>query len=347
MLRTKRSRRILGAMALCAMVGVCTAHPEAKADTSGTLSQTEPTQGMTIHTEETSKTLYTEALDAEAGGISTQKYTTVKRGDFITTATVSGTVIYPKQETIRFDFPYGTVYFLEVVGADTPIKKAGDVIARIYVAIDEIELAEKERQLQRMEERGETGDTYEELKTTLEKMHAAIEQTEIVMEKDGFLLEQDQRRYGTQISSYNIVMADLGEQLIEVSNANKQFRYGQEVKVTAKINGETKEGKGTVITASANTVSEELAGNTAYIRLEEESKGLYAGSGISVTVETVHMENVLLLETAATYTENGNQMVKVKDEYGLHAVGFSFGRKGTSKYWVIDGLEEGAEILVQ
>ena len=130
-------------------------------------------------------------------------------------------------------------------------------------------------------------------------------------------------------------------------NENKQFRFGQSVKVSAKVDGVTCYGTGTVITASAALVSEELAGTTAYIRLDEESEYLYDGSGVSVTVETIHMKDVLLLDASATYTANGTQMVKVKDEYGLHAVGFSFGRKNANTYWVIDGLEEGAQILVQ
>ncbi|MCH5272646.1 MAG: hypothetical protein J1E35_03140 [Lachnospiraceae bacterium] len=349
MLKIKGRQRLLGTLVLCAVVFLCATRFEAKADApdTDTSSQAGPTQGMTIHTEKGSKTLYTEALELTEGGNGAQKYTTVKRGDFVTTITATGRVVYPKQETIRYDFPYGVVYFLENTNTEFPIKEEGDVIARIYVEIDEIELASRERQLQRMEERGETGETYEELKTALEEMYAAVEQTEIVMKKAGFLLEQPQWRFGSQISSYSIVVADLGEQLIEVPNEGKQFRYGQEVKVTAQINGETREGKGVVISASANTISEELAGNVAYIRLEEESKELYTGSSISVTVETVHMEDVLLLDTSASYVENGNQMVKIKDEYGLHAVGFSFGRKGTSTYWIIDGLEEGAKILVQ
>ncbi|MBQ9766832.1 MAG: hypothetical protein IJW37_01835 [Lachnospiraceae bacterium] len=346
MLKTKQGKRVLGILAVCAVVGVCAMVPvpEAKAEAP----ESEAAEGgLTINTEKSSDTLYTDALKTTGEGTYTQKYAEVKRGDFVTNATVSGTVVYPKQETIRYNFPYGVTYFLEMTGTDSKVKKAGDPIANIYVQINEIELASRERQLQRMEERGETGSTYEDLKETLTEMQEAYNQTQIVMEKDGYLLEQGNPRYGTQITSYSIVVADLGEQLIEVPNENKQFRFGQEVTVSAKIGGQTVTGTGTVITASPNSVSEELAGSTAYIRLDEESVGLYAGSSIQVTLETVHMEDVLLLDANATYAENGNQMAKIKDEYGLHAVGFSFGRKNTSTYWVIDGLEEGAQILVQ
>lgn len=344
MLKTKYGKRILGALAVCALVGVPATVPEAKADAP----ETEAVEGgLTINKEKNTGTLYTEALQTTEDNAYTRKYAEVVRGDFITTTTVSGSIVYPKKETVRYNFPYGYTYFLETVNGSTDKKEAGDVIAKIEVYMDEIELAQMERQLLRMEQRGENGTTYKDLKTTLEEMQEAYNQKEIVMEEDGLLLEQDNPRYGSRITSYKIVVADLGEQLIEVPNESKQFRFGQEVKVTAKIDGKTVEGTGTVITASPNSVSEELAGKTAYIRLDEDCTELYTGSSIQVIVETVHMEDVLLLDVAASYLENGNQMAKVKDEYGLHAVGFSYGRKGDSKFWVVDGLEEGAQILVK
>lgn len=343
MLRIKQKKWALLATMACIFMGAC--GPASETRKASGIGQSDTTGGLTIQKENVSDTLYTKALETTAS--ETQKYTTVRRGDFVMEATVAASVVYPKQERVRYDFPYGETYYLEAVEMEKSNKIAGDVIARIHVELDEIQLASMERQLQRMEERGETGSAYEEALKRFEEMREALTTTEIVMEEDGILLEQEILRFGTQISSYSIVVADPKERLLEVSNENKQFRYGQSVKVSAKIDGVTQHGTGTVITASAGTISEELAGATAYIRLDEGSEFLYDGSGFSVTVETVRMKDVLLLDASATYMENGMQMVKVKDEYGLHAVGFSFGRKNATTYWVIDGLEEGAQILVQ
>lgn len=375
MLRTKRSGKVILALTVCILMGTCAAAPAGMPGNAGgewdfseweTGRQDRPWQndtgdketeqkqeqeqeenepGLTIQKEVSSETLYTDALEHTVSG--TQKFTTVRRGDFVMESTVAASVIYPKKKTVRYSFPYGETYYMEAVGLETQNKVAGDPIARIFVAIDEIQLAAMERQIQRMEERGETGATYTEALERLEEMKEALNTTEIVMEEDGILLEQETLRFGTQISSYTIVVADPKERLLEVPNENKQFRFGQSVKVSAKVNGVTCHGTGTVITASAAMISEELAGTTAYIRLDEESEYLYDGSGFSVTVETVRMKDVLLLDASAVYMANGTQMVKVKDEYGLHAVGFSFGRKNANTYWVIDGLEEGAQILVQ
>ena len=375
MLKIKGRKRIFLALTLCVVMGTCSAAPAGLPGGAGgdwdfsdwnATGQTKPgqytpekqpagqnaaqktedvTEGLTIQKEVSSETLYKDALETQTA--ESQKYTTVRRGDFVMTSTVAASVVYPKQKTIRYDFPYGQTYYMEAVGMETPNKKVGDPIAKIFVAMDEIQLAMMERQIQRMEERGETGATYTEALERLEEMKEALNTTEIVMEEDGILLEQETLRFGTQISSYTIVVADPAERLLEVSNENKQFRFGQSVKVSAKVNGVTCQGTGTVITASAAMISEDLAGTTAFIRLDEESEYLYDGSGFSVTVETVRMKDVLLLDASAVYMANGTQMVKVKDEYGLHAVGFSFGRKNANTYWVIDGLEEGTQILVQ
>lgn len=343
MLRSKYGKSTLFALTLCMFLGACGNASTTGNDTSGGAETA--TGGLTIHKEKSSDSLYTKAL--EESSEATQKYTTVRRGDFVTEVNVAGEVVYPKQKNVRYEFPYGATYYMEAINIEKPNKVAGEPIASIHVQLDEIQLAVMERQLQRMEERGETGTAYEEQKAEFEAMQKALETREIVMEEDGVLLEQEHLRFGTKITSYNIVVADPKERLIQVPNENKQFRYGQKVKVSAKINGVTTTGTGTVITASANTISADLAGTVAYIRLDEESEHLYDGGSISVTSELVHMKDVLLLDVSATYMANGMQMVKVKDEYGLHAVSFSFGRKSDTTYWVIDGLEEGAQILVQ
>lgn len=343
MLRTKRGMKTVLALTLCMVLTTCGAAPATGEEESGTTTEN---TGLTIQKEISSETLYTGAMETTSSG--TQKFTTVRRGDFVMEATVAGEVIYPEKRTIRYNFPYGETYYMEAVGVENPNKKAGDAIARIYVAIDEIQLAQTERQLQRMEERGgDAGANYEQTLTAYIEMKEALNTTEIVMEEDGILLEQEFPRFGAQITSYKIVVANPKERLIQVSNENKQFRYGQQVKVSAKIGGTTCTGTGTVITASPGTVSEGLLGTTAWIRLDEESEYLYDGSGISVTVETVHMKDVLLLDAKAVFMANGTQMVKIKDEYGLHAVGFTYGRSNSSVYWIVDGLEEGAQILVQ
>lgn len=341
MLRNKKKTLI--AVLLCVAMSTCAAAPAAGDEKGKPVEETNT--GLTIQKEKPSDLLYTDALNQKV--TDTQKFTTVRRGDFIVSNNISATVVYPKQKRIRYDFPYGDTYFIEVVGAETPNKVSGDPIAKIYVAVNQIQLAELERRLQRMEERGEYGSQYEELQKQFVELQDALVTTEIVMEDDGVVLQQQSHRQGTRITSYEITVGDPKERLLEVPNEKNLFRYGQKVKVTGKIKGVPYTGTGTVITASRGTVSEGLAGTTAQIRLDEDSEFLYDGNNFQVTVESVHMEDVLLVDASAVYMDNGVQMVKIKDEYGLHAVSFSFGRVNESTYWVIDGLEEGAQILVQ
>lgn len=342
MLRIKRGMKTALALALCMVMGACAA---ASATGSGESDASAENAGLTIQKEDSSESLYTGALESASSG--SQKFTTVRRGDFVVRESAPGEVVYPDKKTIRYYFPYGDTYYLQAVGVEKKNKVAGEPIASVHVEMDEVQLLITERQLQRMEERGEGGSAYEETLKSYIEMQEALNMTEIVMEEDGILLEQEFPRFGAKISTYTIVVANPEERLIQVSNEGKKFRYGQDVTVTAKINGKTQTGYGTVITATPGTVSEELSGTTALIRLDEESEYLYDGADINVSVETIHMKDVLLLDANAVFMSNGTQMVKIKDEYGLHAVGFSFGRSNSSVYWVVDGLEEGAQILVQ
>ena len=346
MLRINLGKNTAVMLALCLCMGGCrAASAEENQSVATSVESTGQNGGLSIQKEEASELLYVDALEKTEN--KALKFTTVRRGDFAVTTSVEGKIVYPERRQIRYEFPYGNTYYLEVMGTESRVKNVGDAIARIYVEIDEIQLAYMERNLKRMEERGETGSAYEELQKQLEEMSEALNKTEIVIDTEGILLEQDTPQFGSKITSYTIVVADPTKRMLEVSNTSGQFRYGQKVKVTAKINGVDQTGTGTVITASTGNVSAELVGGNAYICLDEDSEYLYNGGAIRVSVDTVRMEDVLLLDASAVYMKNGVQMVKVKDEYGLHEVTFSFGRKNASTYWVIDGLEEGAEILVQ
>ena len=346
MLKINLGKKTAVMLALClCMCGCGGASAEENPSVDASAESTGQTSGLSIQKEESSELLYVDALEKKEN--KALKFTTVRRGDFIVTTSVEGKIVYPEKKQIRYEFPYGNTYYLEALGTESRVKNEGDAIAAIYVEMDEIQLASMERSLQRMEERGETGSAYEELKKQLAEMSEALNKTEILMETEGILLQQDTPQFGSRITSYTIVVADPTKRMLEVANTGGQFRYGQKVTVTAKINGVDQTGTGTVITASPGNVSAELVGGNAYICLDEDSEYLYNGGAIRVSVDSVRMEDVLLLDASAVYMKNGVQMVKVKDEYGLHEVTFSFGRKNASAYWVIDGLEEGAEILVQ
>lgn len=303
------------------------------------------TSGITLETGEDTKTLYWDALTQDM--TEKQRFLTLKRGNYTATASLAATVEYPVQHEEIVTFPYGTIYLMGTNEQEDPYREAGEVIAYIHVELDEMEMARMEKQVQRLEERGEIYGYYSYLKSTLDAMKKAATQTEIVMEESGYLVEHDWGFRGSQISQYRYVVADASDRILSVTNQNNQFRYGQKVTVTGTINNKKVSGTGTVVSASARVISSELAGAKAYIRLDKDSEQLYDARGLSVSVESIRAENILLLDASCVFMKNGVPMVKIRDAYGLHMVGFSFGRKSSSQYWIVDGLEEGAEVLVQ
>lgn len=305
------------------------------------------TEKLTVEKEVSNEKLYTDAL-TEATAEETRKFTKVKKGDFVSSVSLSGAIEYTSQKEVTVTFPYGKVYINNIIDyRDDPYRKKGDVLATIFVELDEIEVKRLEMKLSRMVERGEFTEEYIQTKDTLAAMLDAARQTEIVMEEDGYLLDREYAARGTQISAYHYILANPKERLISVSNTGNNFRFGQQVTVTAQSGNQKVTGIGTVVSASSQEISAGLAGTTAYIKLNEDSEEIYSGFSLQVSTETIHMNNVLLLPVSAVFMNNGAQMVKLQDQYGLHVAGFFFGRKNTSDYWVLDGLTEGTEVLVQ
>lgn len=307
--------------------------------------QDEKTSGLTINTEASNPILYLDALTQSS--TKQQVFTTAKKGNYVATASLAATVEYPVTEEITVTFPYGTIYLMGTNEQDTPYRQAGDVIAYITVDIDEIELQRYEQMVERMEERDSKFGYYTYLKNMVDGMKEAKTQTTIVMEEDGYLVAHDTGWRGTQITQYSYTVADLSERMLSVTNQNNQFRYGQKVTVTGTIDNKQVTGTGTVISASSRVLSSELAGSKAYIKLDADSEKLYDARSLKVSVETIRMDNILLLDAGCVFMNNGVQMVRIKGEGGLYSSGFAFGRKSSTQYWIVDGVQEGNEVLLQ
>lgn len=315
---------------------------------------TETTEVLTQNPQEETKenkgissdTLYFEALTEDHSV--QQKYSVVKRGNYVAEASLNADVVFLETHEVIVSFPYGDIYLERTfIDDQLPYRHQGDLLAQIRVELDEIEMARLEQTVARMEERGETSGYYDYLKQQLDAMHEAATQTDIVMEEDGFLVEQDVAFRGAKISQYRYVVADSDARLIEVANVNNQFRFGQKVTVTAFVSNTQKTGTGTVISGSSRLVSEAMLGGKAYIRLDEDAEELYDGRSLKVSTRTIEADNILLMDEAAAFLQNGFQMVKVKDAFGIHSEPFWFGRKGASQYWVVEGLKEGDEVLLR
>lgn len=307
--------------------------------------KTEETPEISLITGQSSEKLYLDALTKETG--TQQRFMTLKRGTYTATASLSATVEYPIQHEVIVQFPYGTIYLLGTNEKEDPYREEGEVIATIHVELDPIEMARMEKLVKRLESREDSYGYYSYVKSTYEAMKKAATQTEIVMEESGYLVEHDWGFRGSKISRYRYVVADASERILSVTNQNNQFRYGQKVTVTGTVDNKKVTGTGTVVSASSRVISPELSKEKAYIRLDEGSEQLYDGRSISVSTESIRAENILLLDASCVVMKNGVPTVKVKDANGLNTFSFAIGRKSSTQYWIVDGLAEGTEVLVQ
>lgn len=309
------------------------------------VTQPEEAPAITIENESGTKILYLDALTKDMSV--NQKFVTLKRGNYTSVMSLGATVEYPVKQEYVVTVPYGTIYLMGINNELGPRCEKGDVLAWIQVEVDMLEMERISMQVARFEERGITTGYYTYLKNMLDGMKQALTQTEITIEEDGYLVEHDWAWRGEQISEFRYVLADPAERMISVENQNNQFRYGQKVTVTGTLDSKKVTGTGTVISASSRVIDSELSNEKAYIKLDGDSTDLYDASGLSVSVESIHVENILLLDAGCVFMKNGVQMVKIKDENGVHISGFVSGRKSPTQYWIVDGLSEGTEVLVQ
>lgn len=291
--------------------------------------------------------LYLDALNRDFS--EKQEFVPVNRGTYTATVSLAAEKEFPLRTEYVTSFPYGDIYFDGIVPntGETPYYEAGDVLAKVHVEVNSLELERLELRVKRMEERGQTAGFFDYLKQMVEDMKAASTRTDIVIEESGYLMDYDYAMRGSKIDSYRYVIADPSERLLSVTNQNNQFRYGMRVTVTGTVDMKKVTGTGTVISASSRLLSDELNEQKAYIRLDEEFSNLYDAKDVKITAESIRMENALFVDSGAIFNENGAQMVYVRDKSGVHATGVVCGRSSSNQCWVLDGVDENCEVLIR
>lgn len=222
----------------------------------------------------------------------------------------SGFLAYPVQEWICNPVEHGTTYLVENrINLYKQVKK-GDVLAVIRVKPDEVELARRERSLQRERERLsklhkeyendrdnkyylESVEAWEKTIADLEKliseMKADYARTEIIAPYDGIitdvssdlwqrtLKEGDLLQNGKQL----FVLSKQDTNVIYVEDPNSLLTYGHKAAVTySSAGGGRKTVEGEVVSLNQASIGRELAGEDSYalIKVPAEAIGDMVGS---------------------------------------------------------------------
>lgn len=301
--------------------------------------------------------------------------TTLQKGSISNKFTSSGYLYYPSPKRIENPVEYGITYIDEICVKRYQEVTEGQVIARVHVVPDQIEIDRNDRQLlrlnQRLAELVEKGE--EENKAQIRDLREQIADisalvtdmrndakvTEIVAFSSGIITDVLDAEAGDLLKSGDAVarLSDESSSFIVVQDEDKKLSMGNKVNVTyTGPDGNKAVVEGEVVTANAMTLSRDLQADFALVRLpaevvaaisgtNQDSSGWWNITWLEVEATLRSMDNVILIPKSAVYEVKGSTYVTVRDDNGaLRMVSFIAGGSDLENYWVAEGLEEGMTI---
>ena len=306
----------------------------------------------------------------------------VKQGSVGHEFSGTGYLYYPSTEVVKNDLTYGTVYYTERLVRQYQQVQKGEVLARVRVVADEVELERNERKLQREQERlnvfmaeqAKLAESERDEKTIKAKEETIRELEELITDmKNDFAVTEIRSPISgivTEVVSFEAEdLVQLGARLFQVADEtrsyiivedqNGQLAFGNQATITYKgQEGQDKTGHGEVVTQNKMAVSATIPSDYALIQVSPEDIGEMAGSSqefdgwwnrsrFKVNVQIRSMRGVLLVPKKAVKEKNGCTYVKVKNQDGkAFYQSFIAGGSDLSNYWVVEGLSEGMEICL-
>lgn len=272
--------------------------------------------------------------------------TVASRGDFAITTKVKAKTNYRIQHTLNATKTYGSLVFKGFSTKTYTRVPKGTLLAKYAEIIDEDLIAETQFSLEyaKLSKEWEMIAYYENM---LEDMYECMGEKTIEAPCDGMIISVSNIYTGSSIPSDGkiCVFAGVDNLRLTVDNASNAFRYGQTALIEATIDNKPVTCTGTVISASNTGLSKSISSREAVIELDPGNEELYFSNNVFASVNTVAVENVILIPVDATKQDNGDPVVLVSENGELRKTHFVNGRKGQSYYWAVDGILADQEIF--
>jgi len=301
------------------------------------------------------------------------KTITVEKGDFKTTFTGGGTILYPKKTSVVSTIEYGKVRFEGTKVSMFQTVKKGDILATVRVEMDEVEFQKQRTLLERLEQRyadfvaaGTEGKDIElaqkekelqEQRALVEKMSKDSVTTQIVAPVDGIVVSLNQYfqngrlNYGTEVAQ----IADASCCYIMAENNGQQLTIGTDVTIRYTTSqNKAAEIIGEVVSMIEMGVSRPLSSDYAFVRIEEDdiadlTAGIINSWGeCEIEADIREMKNVIVIPKDAVTELNGTSYVNVVNADGsITTQSILTGGYNNENYWVAIGLTEGMELCLK
>lgn len=197
-------------------------------------------------------------------------------------------------------------------------------------------LRETEYQIARLEE---------ELRTMEERLGA----TQIVAPFDGKVQSvSTDFHVGDKVNPGDtlVTVYDPNVYYLQVDDSEAKLSYNMEVAVEASRRDESAVYTGRVVSAG-DSVSYKVKDNNTYIKLDTPPDvDKLLGMSLSVSAQTLRLEDVLLIDRKALYNDEKKNFVYLLEDGSLRKRYVAVGDRGKDQVWITDGLKEGQTIVL-
>lgn len=301
--------------------------------------------------------------------------TTIKEGSVHSDFSATGFLYYPSAKQISNPVQYGTTYLDEVCVSRYEKVEKGQVIAKIHVVSDPVEIERTEREIQRLNEQiayyvDESEKEYKyqiknaqkqiaEKQEYVDKLKKDAACKEICAEYDGVITEITSQESG-ELLSYNQWLGRLADDqscFVMVEDNDGKLTYGTTVEVSYQDDsGTQKTEECQVVTVNPKMLDKSLQSGYAIVKLPLEvaaeiagsrrnNEGWWSLSRVSIKASLRSVDNVLLVPKKAVTEVNHTLYVTVVEENGARRQqAFVSGGADSDNYWVVTGLTEGTKI---
>lgn len=305
----------------------------------------------------------------------TEKTAVVARNSYSVEFSGEGYFEYPSMSYVTNKIEHGEVYFGQYQIQPFQYVEEGQVIATIQVKGDDTLLVEKQKELERQQQRfkdaSDSGDSQgasdcreqiEKLTEELGELNQDYNTTQVVAQSSGIVVwmedyhENDRIQNGWGIAQ----IAEESSCLLTVDNSRGLLNLGNTVEVTYDNEaGECKTVQGTVVTASGAGMTATLISDHSYIslpaeaiaemrRTEGKEGGANSQRSFSVTANVHGMQDILMIPNKAVLEVEGKTYATIRNADGTKTVHeFLSGGHDVENYWVLEGLEEGEEVCLE
>ncbi|MDE7224742.1 MAG: hypothetical protein K2O34_13305 [Acetatifactor sp.] len=199
----------------------------------------------------------------------------------------------------------------------------------------------------------QTAISYERQIADLQEQIAELKklagQTQILAEQDGYVLDIALLQRGQKLENGTvlIMLASADKICLEFADQLEHYGYGNQVTLQAGEAWQNKNYDAMVISAVSKSLSSDWDLTVSRLAGDYDIAELLGNGPFNVSGETSVMENVLLVPAEAVTVEKQKYYVTVLgDDGSMTKTQFIPGGSNTDYYWVFDGLEEGARIVV-